>query len=295
MKHTGVLFLLTGLCSAAFARSELTVYAYPSRHGLEWRSPRSLLKSVIHNSLSHDTHAIGHMNVELTCDAQPPDFVGTTSRDPDGPKHLITKEGLGFGVLFVDMPGRFFSSAEIRPEIAERKKAGTLSFLRVAIPDQTCAKLADYLKEYRAKGYDKHYGLPNRPRHREGAGCSAFAASFLEIAGLMPDSVAKQWRRTLDVGEDLIGGPGTGHTISPASILLRPRFTHWTEPSVAFRRTTFWDPELAHGWIMRQWDTGGSFPGLPTVRVLEDRAKGLVVDAASIPTPKDPAFSVLSQ
>ena len=43
----------------------------------------------------------------------------------------------------------------------------------------------EYFHEYRDRGYAQNYGLPLRPRYGEGAGCSAFAVSFLDVAGLL--------------------------------------------------------------------------------------------------------------
>ena len=61
-----LLFHLTVSPKDSFA-DELTLMFYPSPHGLNWESPKTLVRSVLSNYSSPLNHMIGHANVFLSC------------------------------------------------------------------------------------------------------------------------------------------------------------------------------------------------------------------------------------
>jgi hypothetical protein len=264
---------------------------------MDWRSPSHLAWSAIANELSPSRylskHSIGHVNIELRCDAtQGHDsrivYSGMTSDGESLERDALLKENIGLGVLFRDFPGRLESADEILSQLPERTKGGDLSLLRIRVSDATCRRLLVFHDEFRDRGLGEHYGLPNRPRAGEGAGCTAYATAFLDVGGLLTDEMRRQWSRTLRVPVDLIGG-GEAETPAQSVSITRLLFSfwrRWAAPGEPHRELFFWDPDAMHRWIHSAFESDRTDLG----RISLDRAIGMTWDARHLPTPTDPIW-----
>jgi hypothetical protein len=290
---TAAIFALS-VAPATFA-AELTLRVYPSPTGVSWKSPRRLAWSVVVNSLASSPftrpHEIGHVSVELQCEGPGPRvYAGMTSAESTTERRLLLRDQIGLGILFYTFDGKLDGEAEIRPDWEERREKGHGSWITFVIRDETCQRLRQYHAEYQARGLQQFYGLPLRPRQGEGAGCSAFAASFLELAGVLDDEFREGWSGTRLVPTRWIGG--NGRRVNLASILLRWSATRWADESEPHVPIFFWDPDMMHRWIMAKWKeensraTGDAIPGV------ERRTKGLIYDRTGVPTPTDPIWEV---
>ena len=307
-----LMFITLLLTSSTALAGTLTVYAIPSPHGINWASPKTLSWSALTNQASPQTHTIGHANIHLRCQTEDGDMrdfellTGMTSGANDPTNQLLTVEGYGLGILFTTIPGRLETQSEVSQDLHHRFARGSVNFMQFQIGSATCERLARYVTEYQERGYDQFYGLPNRPRHGEGAGCSAFAASFLDIAGLHAAHLKASWSKVRRVPAHLVGGPLTGRFV-PMTALLRPLLpSRWATEAESHYGVNFFDPDALFRHIENSWREGNnplggvgtrtsSLEGLgtnnaetiPAELTRLGAAKGFVLDAREVPVPDE--------
>ncbi len=267
------------------AQNTLTLYLYPSYYGLSWSSPAALTRSTVLNTIpdifTKNGISIGHLSVEVNCQAEG----GEPARRMAS---AMTKEKIGLGLLFHDFKGALEAPERIDKRLGKRARHGHVAFLTYKINPGTCHRLLRYYDEYRAKGYDQHYGLPNRPRYGEGAGCSAYGASYLELGGLLTEEQRGAWMKTLDVPLKYVGGPETGRKERLVKLLFPLRRTRWAQGEETSKTVAFYDPDSMYGWIMgkvRAHDAASDYQ-LKTL----GRSYGIVFDATGVPTPDGPLW-----
>jgi len=288
----GALFLSTMLFPlAALAEGKLTLWVYPSPVGIDWSSPSSLGWSAVKNELAPSRysfkHSIGHVNVQLDCGARSV-VTGMTSSGSSVEAKALLSEKIGLGVLFRDFAGELESREKVEAQIPERLKGGAFSHLTFAISDATCERLLEFHDGFEARGYSGHYGLPLRPRWGEGAGCSAYATAYLDLAGLLTPEMKERWSKNILVPIDMIGGGEAGSPMRKVSLmrLLFSFWRKWATPEQEHRAVQFWDPDAIHAWIREVFDSSRDDFG----RISIERTKGLTLDATQVPTPADPIW-----
>jgi len=116
------------------------------------------------------------------------------------------------------------------------------------------------------------YGFPCEPRRKEGAGCTAFAMSFLEIAGLLRPEF-KSWQQKILVSQNLIGRHEQG--VSVTETLTSRESRQWGAAETA-RELHFWDPDLMFQWT----------------KIYKRRSPEMVIDARTTPVPTEPIWLV---
>lgn len=289
-------FLIPALAPPALAAADwadqLTVYAIPATRRMRWSHPRALAIRTITNRAAFwhrdFKHSIGHVFVHLKSSSAGVDLMtGMTSRVRTEDQDLVLEDGYGLGVMGADMMGRLEDDADLRAELAAREETGLIASMKFRISPAASARLAQFLAEYRAQGLDDHYGGSNRPRYREGAGCSAFGVAFLDLAGLMRADF-EDWRIRLRVPYRFYGGPLTGLRASVRALLLEGgRWAREDEPHV---KLMLWDPTRMYNWIVATHRRESREPtgawGLETAGM----ARVLVEDARATPVPAGPIW-----
>lgn len=303
--------------------SYVTLYLMPSPKLLDWSSPKALLKSTLNNSLGYSNHtsagkkhAIGHVNIEIHDRREPDQIIrvgATGATAMDSLATVFSTHGLaglhavyeGHMELEAVRPGERFAeivqqqndSLERRPEIArqvlERAEKGHLSAVTFLVKDETAAFLLSYAAEYAtnwvsclgAQGYGRLYGLSNRPLYGEGAGCSAFAASFIELAGLLDPELSNSWSQLRFVPLRMTGQPCVNQPVRLGDVLADA--DRWgTANDGCSTMLHLWDPDLMHLWTEATWSRLRA-----QVPVAKDAAcaalvksKWLVIDRRATPT-----------
>lgn len=285
-------FWLSALAShRASADGRLTVWVYPSPAGIDWSTPNRLAWSALRNEFARSPypvkHSIGHANIELDCGERRV-LSGMTSSGDSPEARALLLENIGMGVLFRDFAGELEKPEEIALELPVRQSGGDLSHLTVLLSDSTCARLMQFHDEYRQRGYGAHYGLVNRPRHGEGAGCTAYATAYLDVGGLILPEMRSSWSRTIRVPLDMIGGGEAGAPKKRVSFfrLLFAGWRKWAGPNEEHREVFFWDPDAMHEWVGQVFDSNRK----DFERISHGKSRGLVWDARSIPTPTQPIW-----
>lgn len=256
-----LLFLCTTALSAQAHELELIFYRAPKP--LDWSTPGQLVRSAYHNSFHmvghwegdqyrYDIypHGISHVDVKLQCDQQPPVYRGMTSNRSDFTYAWdLMVRGRALETFLIDVKGRFYKDSEVLKWLPLLQQQGYVRNLKIQISQEQCHRAQDYLKKYEALQIHTIYGgLRSDPLLGQGAGCAAFAVSFLQILNIFPEELAKYWRRTLKVPLHLLSS-----TTRKADIgfwgYLKGQNARWAKPGEPQITMAFWDPELMYKWV----------------------------------------------
>jgi ribosomal protein L31 len=278
-------------------QNSLTLHLIPSPKGISWVKPQSLALTAIKNQIARSPggkrHAIGHVYVELSC-SEHHFFTGMTSQNDTEERVALFKQGYGLGILFKNYAGKLENSDEVEGDLAKMRPNGRSSFVRFLINDSACTRLLTYLEEFKANGYDQIYsGLNGRPLYREGSGCSAFGASFLELAGLQAPEFEQEWMTSRIVPRKFMGGPLTNRRVNIFKILLAFRAGWAVDPTNNFPMH-FWDPEKMDRWTRDAFaDLNGHSSRQfvwPAHRASIGNSPGVEFDTTHVATPTGPIF-----
>ncbi len=320
---TVILAILLTACSINHSRAdELTLYFWPSPLGFDWDGPNDLARTTVRNFLSKPDRKLGHAAIELKCDSKmvtksPIELLNiydksalkrlsgeidtehhfyagmTDTTSSEDYNKLLFKDKIGLYMLFMNFNGAMEGAKELLPDLASRYTSGRISFITFKINPQTCERLETYYKEYKSRGDYKNYGLPNRPRYGEGAGCTAYASSFLDVAGLLTQEHYDKWSMQVRVPMKWIGPPMTNHKV-PFKRLIWPFGTqHWAKADEEGKDIFFWNPDRMFHWVNDKWNELDNSANCQTGNyelVMRQNAKGLIYDATKIETPTEPIW-----
>ena len=270
---------------------EISLHVFRSPLGINWKTPWKLATSILSNEVApvngKRAFSISHVFVELNCESTGQHiFRGMTSATTTEERDLLFRQKYGLGIMFHTYKGRYEKDQQILDDMAPYEGNRRKAILTYKISSKTCQRLLEYANEYEELGYGNMYsGLQADPLKREGAGCSAFAVSFLRVGGLLSDYTS-QWKQKLHVPVRFVGGPLTGNKVNLLKILSRPA-ARWSpnEPNIYLEA---WDPELIHKWLGKVYDdvARGTFSGIETPEISESgRTKKVIFDYRDRPTP----------
>jgi hypothetical protein len=259
---------------------ELTLYFIPSPFGLSWASPKSITTTTILNHITFKNRNIGHVIVEIKTNDE--HILTGMTGDVSESKKLLFWEGIGLGMLFYNYHGRLEKKEELLKELPIQANQKRLNFINFKISAETSKRLIQYLNEYKQRRCEVRYGLPNKPLLAEGGGCSAFAVSFLEVAGLLFEEFKTSWSYQIKVPEVLIGSPISQKKINFLKIFLRHE---WAYENESHRNIFFWDPDTIYHWVQNKLDQAK-----PHQRDVRFGVPGLIYETQNIPTPKIPIW-----
>ncbi len=258
------------------ANNQLIIYSVNPPTPIDWSSPKSAFKSIFRNSFIKEgydaeefdydrglvkkrkqvkTHFIGHMFMQLSCAGYPSILTGMSSPGYEEIKGLMI-DGKSFSQIISTTKGHFNTSQELQEEIDIRKrKAGNLHYMGINLRPGSCEELLKYLTEFKACGVNTRYGgLDANPHKGEGAGCSAFAVSFLQRLNLVPmiDKIKKgdfgsEFLRTINIPKIMLKTETDDPKIGAWGLLKGSKIS-WASGEDG-RPTTFFDPELFSKWV----------------------------------------------
>ena len=279
----------------------LIIYAIPAPSstlnpgGLSWSSPGDLVRGTLLNEAGglalNFTRTIGHVAITVKCaaTANAPEAhyqSGMTNRDSDDFNDLVLKQQIGFGMLFDNVPGELETEARVQQTIDERKQSGLMRFVRFQIAEDVCRGLLGYAAAYQAENVQKNYGLEARPLYKEGAGCSAYGMSYLQLANLLEPRFVQGWSFSVRVPmwskplhQPLIGGtknPRVRVPIQRLAALSQP----WAAPDEEGIDLFGWDPTRMYKWLDAR-TTEALADGSEKVESMGN-ARGLVLDRRTV-------------
>lgn len=240
---------------------------------------------VVHTGYRHHRHPLGHILVELH-DTAHYALLGMVAESRAEMFNSVTKERYGMGALFTIFKGKLETEADNYHQLIDRYPRGDIAYLKFLLGPQAFSRLWQYMLEYSERGYDKKYNGHNKPREGKGAGCSAFAMSFIELAGLLDTTITNHWRVNVNVQDKLLGGPQGGYrTISTWRLAFTQRWADTT--SQAFHPLSYYEPRWIFNWIVDRWDKPGNEYPIKYGVQRREAAKGLVFDCRNTPVPTD--------
>lgn len=263
MKLVGLLLLVFSLNSQA---DELKFHLMRSPLGVNWSTPWKLTMSILKNQIApvgkKRAYSISHVFVEVKCDSSGKHILrGMTSATTTEERDLVFRQKYGLGTMFHSYKGSLEKDEAIIKDLAPYAGSKRRSELAIKISPETCERLLAYAEEYEDLGYGNMYsGLQADPLKREGAGCSAFAVSFMRVGGLM-DDFTREWQRVIDVPKRFVGGPLTGNKVNIITLMSKP-FARWSDKE-AHIHLEAWDPEAMHSWVGKTYYEvlNGSYEG----------------------------------
>ncbi len=224
---------------------------------------------------------MGHMMVELK-DSNHHVIAGVTAVGHSGMTRNVIFNGHGLGILFEKIPGKLDETDINFPDILQRSKNGDIAFLQFNISQPVFDRVWKYYTEYKDSGYYHFYNGLNHPLERNGAGCSAFAFSFLEVAGLLdmvPPEICRIERhvRLIHIRNDYESrGP-----VSILKILLSNKWAASNDSNALVYATH--EPSWLFEWIRRNHDV---IPASGKVqKTWLGKAPGILIDCRDKPVP----------
>lgn len=242
-----------------FAENSITLLIIKPPRNISWESPKSITWTAFKSRVKSDFHSIGHVMIQLQCDATQEsvainEVTGVTDIVHSMDKDLLFEEGIGMGVFFFDYPGMLNSEKYVWREAYQASEMyQRLATVKALINQESCKRASQYLKEYKELEIYKHFGLSFNPRKKEGAGCTSFAASFFEIAGILTPDIKNAWSLNLNVPENLIGRPFNDQFIETSSLLFGSESKHWARSDEKSRPLLVYDPQFLYSWVENIW------------------------------------------
>lgn len=270
----------------------MTLYFIPSPKGINWSTPTTLARDILKNKLSRDNRFMGHVNIELDYfndDGEHIHFITGMAASNLNAIPLLLKQKIGLGIVFHSFPGKLEDKHELKPEFDKRFKTGnkSINFAKFKINKTTAQRVEQYYADYAANDIQNYYGLVNSPLHGEGSGCSAFGASFMDVAGLLEEEHRKHWTHCVKVPHKLAGDPIVDNKVSFLNIALGQH--KWASSDEDHHEIFFWDPDLMHTWVEEKIKEHHNSMSTYTLEK-KDNSTGVVFDVTHKETPTGPIF-----
>ncbi len=285
MKKFMLFLILFSTNLMAKTEPHLTLYFIPSPLGMDWSTPAKIAISALKNRLRFKSHFMGHVLVELQCGNQT-ELTGMTGVNFDYLTQLLI-HNRGLGILYHSFDGQLEDKSAVAENIKELTAEGDrINFVKYILNEGQCNRAVTYLKEYREKSVGRYYGLANRPLYGEGAGCSAFGASFVEVIGLMDQDIKDAWTHTVNIPFAFAGPPLQEKGVNLFKLILDG--VNWAEENEPHQKLTFWSPDKMFDWVKLKISQAAD-EKFYTVKEL-GQAKGLVINKSFLAAPSGPIW-----
>ncbi len=280
-------------------RHVLTIFAVNSLKPLDWESPASLVKSTTKGYkaklLHHRQYLLGHMLVRLESPlAGGTKYSAMVSTSMKEKRKLMLKEKIGLGILGVAMGGKLDSEKDIQKDLRFFSRLDKITYVKYHISEESARRIIDFMtgfslsEEGNLPPYS-HYGGAFWPRYQdEGSGCSAYAMSVIDVAGLT-DQEHADWKVEINIPMELVGGELNQGIQVPRRKMLKSHSWALEEDSLdkPYIPFSIFDPSLAYDWVMNC----RLQPGRGYEKDAEGEIPGLVADRTHIkPDPTEPVF-----
>ncbi len=308
----GFIFIISSMILSGQEKSsvhELTVYVVPSHSALDWGSPSSIyttsIKSFIKARFSKYPNSVGHMFIEFSTPLI--DSVVLTGMHSTSSKeklHLLIKEKAGMAIMGAPLHGEMENSAKLRGMIDYLSKKGEkIAFIKYTLNERSAIRIKEFLETFRCNvagkfNPSKNYGGAFWPRYEdEGAGCSSFGVSVLEVAGININ--IPEWIIKVNIPATLVGGEyNNGKKVRRYKIeQVKKWHNEEGEEGVDFFEYKVYDPSLVYEWILQkrknyiEYNVENNIKGDSYSPIVINGIQGLYIDARSVSIPEnEPVF-----
>lgn len=299
-------------------RNTLVMHFFRAPNPFGWTRPQEVARKTAYglakSKLGLWSHIIGHVNAHVACEGEKEAvLVGMTGAMETEDPYKIFTVGSGMSIMFDNFRGKLDGEKEQDHEFEWRLNHADprkrINSLEVELSAANCQRLMSYIREYKARRYDKVYGgLASRARYGEGAGCSEFAMSLLDIVGLKnfevqarngTTTLAKEFSIAVNVPLEMMGPPYTDTKVNylTKSFLSSDAYS-WAEEDEPHYPARFFDPtqmwefvDKVHRANSAALERGEDELPYPDFSVAVRMASPvLFLDATRAPTPEEPLF-----
>jgi hypothetical protein len=278
------------------AVDSITLYFISADQELWWSSPAAVSMSAMRNYINAYTrrfsHPIGHAAIHIQCGFPPAaklfdNWAAVTGGGIRSDLWRFLFEGAGFSLMLGEFDGSMVSQADITNELIPRIAQGNARWIRFLLSEDECQEVRRYYEQFISQRVYKRFGLLLDPRSEQGAGCTTFVLSFLDVLGInfpYPD-----WRRTLNIPKGLVSTKGA---VPLFDMFVSKEAWAWAGEDDPQIRITFFDIGKIYAWIDSIGaDDMGVVDGLQIKKSMLGKAVGLTVDARFISLARGPLIT----
>lgn len=253
-----------------FLQAFLTLYVTSPGTPLDWSAPGPLFSSVMKNMLSFEENPLGLTVTAIDC----PEFKEKISVVPKdfGLLGELLIEGRGLGLLYQTFKGQEIDATQ---ELRENLKLPRTRLVRYKLNVFQCARIREFLKEFREKKIPSRFGLPHRPLHAEGATGTSLGVALLDVAGVLGQTERYAWDHGLYLPDKLSGMPLKEQYVGFFSLMG----SSWGKGDEKSSILHFWDPQKIAHWVDE------TVKADPQRLIKEGEAVGVEIDRSHLPAP----------
>lgn len=217
------------------AQGKFEVLIVPTEHPFNWENPTTLtygyLRSYIQKTFAKKVHgkhrsAMGHGFVRAQCSTgeEMVDFWSGYSNHEDFKSLHMLLGGSGLSIFYYKFNNGYIQSTEYinqyMKDIMEQPSIKA-AFIRFNIDEEQCRVIRDHYETFRKNGTENLiYGLITDPLGFKSAGCTSYAVSFTQKAGILNEFLEQNWTREIKLTRDILGPTDQGHILDDQ--LLKP-------------------------------------------------------------------------
>lgn len=269
---------------------EVTIFVIPSLSPIDWSNPSNLYSSTSKCFLKAATtktqYIIGHTIARVSSpNLKKPVFAAMSGSRAREKAEMVLTRGLGLGSLGTTIGGHIEPVDHIHEGIETHKKQKRIAYIKFRINEQALQRILKFIDGFQRK-INKDvapcnlYNGATWPRYEnEGAGCSAFGMSILDVAHLLPNE-SRNWRVDVKIPMHLIGGVFNHNKKVSLKTILKTKSWYKGKgtPDVDFVHHKLYDPSIIYNWILNM-RTQNHPEYLPD---MENNIPGLLVDRQGV-------------
>lgn len=240
--------------SLSAARYKLSLYVIPSPYGFEWSNLKRLFLSLRNYLSLRFSHKIGHAFIVISENGRPIMASGMTGETNYQVIYDLLKKKIGLDFLVQQFRGRLEDHEFVLKDIAKHKKMNHIGSIHYDLTNEQFNLCQNHMKMFCEKGHYKSYGLILSPHKNQGASCTSYATSYLEVAGLMSKDLERAWKRKVSLPKYIL--KSTDKRIGLFRLIFKLIFSKKTTQqgsinSMDSMDIEFWDPDLMYQWIIK--------------------------------------------
>jgi hypothetical protein len=276
----------------------LTIFVMNSIKPINWESPSTLVESTIKGykaKLLHPRqyllgHMIARLQSPLVGGTKYSAMVSTSMREK---RVLMLKEQVGLGILGLAMGGKLDTEKDMLRDLKFTSRMDNLAYVKYKISEESARKIILFMEGFSSSTNGdlspcNYYGGAFWPRYyNEGAGCSAYGMSMIDVAGFL-EKEHNYWKVVVNIPLELVGGElNHGKKVSTKEIL---KGKSWVSDVLDqdYIHFSIYDPSFIYEWIMENRNKTGDGN---YINDEENNIPGLFSDKTNIkPSREDPVF-----
>lgn len=236
---------------------QLTLLLYRPFQKIDWNSPGSVVRSLVKNKIvKRDRFFMSHVDIQLIKNNEVIIQAGMRRKENfDFYKKLLLGH-YGMELMTEVYPGELVSTKRVQQNIVLAEKQSRLKKIHFQLNEKTFQRLEKYFEEYKNLNYDRYYsGFLSNPFKGEGAGCAAFAISFLKVAGILEEKYISEWSHQIHVSKNLYSKDAPESYINIWGYLFGKNAEWLQTPSEQSYSMTVFDPQLIYDWVEKRSPT----------------------------------------